>query len=133
MIKVLVDENLSEYFAEGLNYLQKPLDKGIIVTSINKEFFKGIKDEDWIPLWGKERGIFITQDRRISISRQQAALLKKFGLGAFFLDTPKNYRYWDRVKLVVNKWPEITDIILRGSLPYAYQITPRSIHIMKIR
>lgn len=53
MIKVLVDENLSEYFAEGLNQLQMPLASGIEVTSIAKEFQKGIKDEEWIPQWGK--------------------------------------------------------------------------------
>jgi hypothetical protein len=45
MIKVLFDENLSEYFAEGLNQLQYPLADNIEVTSIAKEFHKGIKDE----------------------------------------------------------------------------------------
>lgn len=33
MIRVLIDENLSEYFAKGLNQLQKPLGNEIEITS----------------------------------------------------------------------------------------------------
>lgn len=43
MIQVLIDENLSEYLAEGLDKLQFPLDNGIVVTSIAKEFQKRCK------------------------------------------------------------------------------------------
>lgn len=36
MIRVLMDENLSEFFAKGLNQLQKPLGNDIEVTSVAK-------------------------------------------------------------------------------------------------
>lgn len=132
MIRVLIDENLSEYFAEGLNMMQYPLGDDIEVTSIAKEFGKGAKDEDWIPLWGKQKGIFITQDLRITIRRQQAQLLTQHHLGAFFLDTPKNYRYWDKVKLVVNKWQEIVELISKNKRPFAFVVTPRKIERLKL-
>ena len=127
MIKVLFDENLSEYFAEGLNQLQFPLADDIEVTSIAKEFHKGIMDEDWIPKWGIQSGIFITQDIKIVTTKQQALLLGKHNIGAFFLKPPKGYRYWDKVDLVVKHWPKIVKIIKTNKVPYTYFITPRKI------
>ncbi|RZK78983.1 MAG: hypothetical protein EOO92_10155 [Pedobacter sp.] len=127
MIKVLLDENLSEYFAEGLNQLQYPLGDGIEVTSIAREFYKGIKDEDWIPKWGDLSGIFITQDIRIVTTKQQALLLEKHKIGAFFLKCPKGYGYWHKVELVVKHWPEIVRIIKKNKTPYSFFITPRKI------
>ena len=127
MIKVLCDENLSEYFAEGLNQLQYPLDDNIEVTSIAKEFHKGIKDEDWIPKWGISSGIFITQDVKIVTTKQQALLLEKHNIGAFFLKPPKGYRYWDKVELIVKFWPQIVKIIKNDQVPFTYFITPRKI------
>lgn len=127
MIKVLFDENLSEYFAEGLNHLQYPLGNDIEVTSIATEFHKGIKDEDWIPKWGLQSGIFITQDVKIVTTKQQALLLEKHNIGAFFLKPPKGYRYWAKVELIVKYWPQIVDIIKTQQVPYTYFITPRKI------
>jgi PIN like domain len=84
MIKVLVDENLSEYLAEGLNAIQKPLDNGIEVVSMKNTFGKGTKDEDWIPKWGKADGIFLTADINISKTRHLSELLSQNNFGAFF-------------------------------------------------
>ena len=127
MIKVLFDENLSEYFAEGLNQLQYPLADDIEVTSIAKEFHKGIKDEDWIPKWGLQSGIFITQDVKIVTTKQQALLLERHNIGAFFLKPPKGYRYWDKVELIIKYWPQIVKIIKTNKVPYTYIITPRKL------
>ena len=124
MIRVLIDENLSEYLAEGLNQLQKPLGNSLVITSIAKEFGKGIKDEDWIPQWGRSSGIFITQDLKIVTTRQQAALLEQFNIGAFFLKVPSGYRYWDRVELLIKHWPAVVSIIEREPAPYTYFIKP---------
>ena len=133
MTKVLIDENLSEQFAEGLNIMQEPLGEGVEVTSIAKEFGKGIKDEDWIPKWGRQKGLFITQDINIVKTRQQALLLTEYELGAFFLKVPKNWMYWDKVKIIVEKWKEIVVLIKKTKRPYAYLITPRKIEKMRLR
>jgi hypothetical protein len=132
MIKVLIDENLSEYFAEGLNTMQFPLGEDIFVTSIVKEFTKGVTDEEWIPKWGRQKGIFITQDIKITTRRQQAQLLTQYNLGAFFLDVPKNYRYWDKVKVIIDRWQEIVQIIKKTKRPFAYLITPRKIEKLQL-
>ena len=65
-MQVLVDENLSEYLADGINSIQFPLDNGIQVVSMDAIFGKGTKDDDWIPAWGKQEGIFLTQDINIT-------------------------------------------------------------------
>ncbi|RZK13332.1 MAG: hypothetical protein EOO43_18045 [Flavobacterium sp.] len=128
MIKILIDENLSKYFAEGINQLQYPLDNGTEVTSIDKEFGKGIKDEDWIPKWGKESGIFITQDLRIYSTKQQSALLLKYNIGAFFLKLPKGYKYWDKVLVLTKHWQTIIKIIKSNQTPYTYFITAQKVY-----
>ena len=132
MIKVLIDENLSEYFADGLERMQMPMQNGIEVTSMAKAFGKGTKDEDWIPLWGKQKGVFITQDIRITTRKQQAQLLSDHNLGAFFLDVPQSYRYWDKVKIIVYRWEEIVAIIKKTKRPFAYTITPRKIEKLQL-
>jgi PIN like domain len=43
MIKVLVDENLSEHLADGLNAIQRPMDNGIEVVSMKNIFGKETK------------------------------------------------------------------------------------------
>ncbi len=123
MKQVLIDENLSESLAKGLDMLQKPLQNGITVTSVATEFQRGIKDEEWIPAWGAKSGVFITQDIRIRTTRQQADLLVKHKLGAFFLKTPKGYKYWDKTLVILKHWPEIVKIIQTKKPPYVYIIT----------
>ena len=127
MIKVLFDENLSEYFAEGMNQLQYPLNSNIEITSIAKEFTKSIKDEDWIPKWGAQSGIFITQDIKIATTKQQALLLENYNIGAFFIKSPKGSKYWNRVELMVKHWPNIVKIINSEKVPYTYFITSKTI------
>ena len=127
MIKVLIDENLSKYFAEGLDKLQYPLGNNIEITSIEKEFGKGIKDEDWIPDWGNRSGVFISQDLRIYSTKLQAALLTKHNIGAFFLKLPKGYRYWDKTQVIITHWIEIVKIIEMNKPPYVYFISAKRI------
>ena len=43
MIKVPVDENLSEHLAEGLNAIQKPMKNGIEVVSMKIYLVKVLK------------------------------------------------------------------------------------------
>lgn len=85
MIKVPVDENLSEHLAEGLNAIQKPMKNGIEVVSMKNIFGKGIKDEDWIPKWGIKNGIFLTADINISRTRHLAELMKQNDFEVFSL------------------------------------------------
>ena len=130
MIKILIDENLSEHLADGLNAIQRPLDNGIEVVSMAKEFHKGIQDEDWIPKWGKKDGIFITEDYNIVRTRHLSELLKENEFGAFFLRVPNKTLYWERVKILIKHWPNLTKIVNTKTKPYAYFITPNKVDRM---
>lgn len=130
MIKLLVDENLSEHLADGLNAIQRPMDNGIEVVSMRSEFGKGTKDEEWIPKWGKKEGLFLTLDLNIMHTRHLSNLLEESKFGAFFLKIPNKTSYWERVKVIIKHWPEISKIILTKSKPYSYLITPNKIEKM---
>ncbi len=130
MIKVLVDENLSEHLADGLNAIQRPMDNGIEVVSMKTTFGKGTKDEDWIPKWGKKDGIFLTADINITRTKHLAELLKQNDFGAFFLRVPNKTSYWDRVRVLIKHWPEITKIITTKTKPFSYWVTPNKVEKM---
>ncbi len=132
MIKILVDENLSEHLADGLNEIQRPMDNGIEVVSMKSIFGKGIKDEDWIPKWGKKDGIFLSADINISRTRHLANLLQQNDFGAFFLKIPNKTSYWERVKVIIKHWPEISKIILNKKKPFAYLITPNKVEKLSL-
>jgi hypothetical protein len=54
-MKIYIDENMPPHLAEGLSILEKPNNEGIEVYSIQKEYGRGIQDEDWIPQVGQLR------------------------------------------------------------------------------
>ncbi len=131
MIQVLVDENLSESLADGLNSIQSPLDNGIKVVSMATIFGKGTQDDVWIPSWGKKEGIFLTQDINITRTRHLAELLKQHQLRAFFLCVPNKTSYWARVRVLIKHWPDIVEVIKTKRKPYNYLVTPNKVEKMK--
>lgn len=130
MIRMLVDENLSEHLADGLNAIQRPMNNGIEVVSMAAIFGKGTKDDDWIPRWGKQDGIFLTEDFNITRTRHLAQLLEQNDFGAFFIKVPNKTSYWERVVIIIKHWPEITKIVATRNKPYAYLVTPRKLERM---
>jgi len=128
---IYIDENMSEYLAEGLDLLQKPLNQKlrdqIEVKSIKKIFGQGAKDEDWIPIAGEQGACVITQDYNIKKTRHQRELYEQFELGIFFLIPPskKGFSYWDMVKLLTKHWEGITNKALTESRPFAYKVSSR--------
>lgn len=129
--KVYIDENLPPQLAKGLHELQWPQNKRdnieIQVLSIKDTFGQGEQDEDWIPKVGAENGIVITQDYRIQTQRHQKELYIENGVGILFFNPPSKggYQYWDLVKLVINRWEDIKQIIKKNDPPFAYRCTAR--------
>ena len=74
--------------AEGLSILEKPNNDGVEVYSIQKEYGRGVLDEDWIPQVGKVSGIVITQDSKMQRIKSQYRLLRDYKLGIFYLIPP---------------------------------------------
>lgn len=131
MTNIYIDENFPHHLADGFDIFQQHLNSKekiqIKIISIKTAFGKGVKDEVWIPIVGKERGIVITQDLKIQTTRHQNELYKKHGLGVFFFKSPSGgYTFWDMVDQLVKRLPEIkkrsTD-----NRPFAYRITPNKI------
>ena len=129
--KVYIDENLPSQLAKGLHELQLPQNKRddieIQVLSIKEIFGQGEQDEDWIPKVGAENGIVITQDYRIQTQRHQKELYLEYGVGILFFNPPSKggFPYWDLVKLVINRWEEIKQIIRKEKPPFAFRCTAR--------
>ncbi|SDG82374.1 hypothetical protein SAMN04488062_102272 [Flavobacterium omnivorum] len=135
MTNIYIDENFSHHLASGLDLFQQHLNSNekinIQVLSIKKVFGRGAKDEDWIPLVGKEKGIVITQDLRIHTTRHQNELYKKHGLAVFFFKPPSNgYTFWEMVEQLVKRWPEIKKKA-SDERPFAYRISPKNMERLK--
>jgi len=123
MTNVYLDENLSEYVAQALNFLNKGYFKNVQVYSTKEKFGKGVKDEIIIPGIGNESGVLITRDINIHKTRFQYDLCKQHKIGVFFLTLPKNQnRHWEVVKLLIEKWEEIIEIINNDKKPFAFRI-----------
>ena len=77
-LRIYIDENIAPQFLKALNLIEEHLNTGekkaISVLSIQQEFGVGVKDEEWIPEVGKQKGIAISLNRRIQSSRAQGEL-----------------------------------------------------------
>jgi hypothetical protein len=128
-MKIYIDENMPPQLADGLSILEKPNNEGVEVYSIQKEYGRGILDEDWIPQVGQVNGIVITQDSKMQRIKSQFRLLKEYKRGIFYLIPPgkKGYTYWEMVEKIILNWQEIKQIVKRNKAPFAFRITARKI------
>ncbi len=123
MINIYLDENLSEYVAQALNFLNKGYFREIQVFSTKEKFGKGAADEVIIPIVGKEGAILITRDFNIHKTRFQFELCKQYKIGIFFLTLPKSQnKHWEMVKILIAKWEDVIEKINSDRKPFAYRI-----------
>lgn len=126
MTNIYLDENLSEYVAHALNYLNKGYFTDVQVHSTKEKFGKGVKDEIIIPGIGETNGILITRDINIHKTRLQYELCQNHKLGVFFLTMPKGMdKHWEIVKSLINNWQEIILKTEKEKTPFAYRIKLR--------
>ncbi len=123
---IYLDENLSEYVADALNFLNKGYYPDIQVYSTKTKIRKGATDEEIIPTLGAAGNILITRDISIQKTRLQYLLCQQYLLGIFFLKLPKNQnKHWEIVKLLINNWEEIVEKSNKERKPFGYIISPR--------
>lgn len=125
-LKIYIDENIAPQLARAFNTIQEHLNneekKKIEVYSIKDKFGQGIKDEEWIPKIGAERGIVITLDRKIQSSRHQRELYKSHGCGIIFLHSPKTgMSFWNMFKHLVKYWEDLKAIIRKHDPPFSFR------------
>lgn len=128
MTRIFIDENMSPYLADGLNTLEKPNNDGFEIVSIMKVFGEGVKDNEWIPQVGKEKGIVITQDFNIHRTRTLKELYLNSGIGVFFFAPPSKtgYKYWEMVEQVIRRWIVMKKHSRKVDKPFAFRCTCRS-------
>ena len=128
---IYIDENMPPHLARGFDILQKPLSikhrNNIEVKSIKEVFGEGAKDEDWIPIAGKEGACVITQDYNIKRIRHQRELCETYKLGMFYFRPPskKGFEYWQMIELVVKHWIKISKAASRDERPFAYKVSSK--------
>jgi fructose-specific phosphotransferase system component IIB len=123
MTNIYLDENLSEYVAQALNFLNKGYFRDIQVYSTKEKFGKGVADEIIIPGIGKADGVLITRDINIHKTRFQFDLCKQHKIGVFFLTLPKGLnKHWEMIRLLIEKWEEIVEKSINDRKPFAYRI-----------
>ncbi len=125
-MEIYLDENLSEYVADALNSLSKGYFKDVLIFSTKTQFGKGVPDEKIIPGIGESGGILITKDITINRRKMQYQLCSQYKLGVFFLKFPKGTdRHWEIIKLLINNWEEIINIIREEEKPFGYEVPVR--------
>jgi len=79
-IRFFIDENLGYHLAEGLRLLL-----GCEVQHLLDTFPAGTKDVDWLEYVGENNLVLITKDKGIRRKPNEKALLRKYGIVAFYL------------------------------------------------
>ncbi len=122
------DENLPSQLANAIDLLQEnDPDYQAKVTSIIDRFQRGVSDEDWIPILGKEGATVITHDYQLHRRSDQRKLYKVHGLGLVIIRPPSKtgLLYWEQVKLTIKHWNEILETDLSTKKPYCLVIKQR--------
>jgi hypothetical protein len=123
MTEFNLDENLSEYVADALNFLCKGYYPDVVVISTKSKFGKGVPDETIIPEMGKTNSILITKDINIHRTKLQYQMCRQHKLGVFFLKLPKGFdKHWEIVKLLINNWREIVEKARNERKPFGYEV-----------
>lgn len=132
-MKIYLDENMSPNLCHGLQAFQKSLNADlktpVEILSIAEQFGLGAKDEDWVPLVGKEQGMAITWDFNLMRTRHQRELCEKHGVGLVIIRAPSKklgMRFWEQVKLLVKHWEGIVKVASHKSGHFHYELKPTS-------
>jgi hypothetical protein len=89
-MRIYFDENFSPALIAGISAFQAGRrNEDVAVCSIQEEFGRGAKDEEWIPGIAKRHGVAITQDLNINRTRAQWEICRANKIGIFFIKPPK--------------------------------------------
>lgn len=119
-MRIYFDENFSPSLIAGMRAFQAGRkSEEVEVCSVEEEFGKGAKDEDWLPRVARQHGVVVTQDINIHRARAQWELCQKNRIGIIFLKPPKKgWSYWEIVQLVVRWWGEIKALARNETRPF---------------
>lgn len=124
MISFLLDDNLPPQLITDLKALAPAGEAGVF--GLARASGRNVRDEDWVPEWGKKGAVYIAPDHRTGKRKTQLALLLRHGLSVFIVRVPPGSRHDDIGKLVAFYWMEMLAAAREAGSPFAYEITARS-------
>lgn len=81
-----------------------------------------MKDEDWIPIVGKQGWPVITRDKHIRYKSSEASFLTKYAVGCFILVYRQNMVVQDQIILIEKVFKRIISYSTQKKPPYIFAI-----------
>lgn len=110
LVKFLIDNNLPQTLASGLNELSFHERYRVEqVVHIKDKFAENTPDIDWITALQKEGSWVVLSQDRLNKGPERE-VLRRSGLTVFFLDRQwSRHKYWDKAHNLVKWWPHIIE------------------------
>jgi len=123
---ILFDENIPVKIAEGLNTIESTNKDTILHCTITHPYIiqkGGTSDDDWIKFAGENKAIILTFDKDFKNVKSKGSLYIQHNIGVFFCKFDKKEKmYWQIVRLFVNSFNLMKNIIVTTPRPFVYRI-----------
>lgn len=129
-MKVYFDENISPYVADAINSMCKGYFPDVeAFSTVNiKELRRGATDTDIAHYIAKHNGVLITEDPDFRHSKVVNDICRDHKIGVFLLQLSKGEAdHWTIIRILINNWVKIVDLMGSRSKPYWYKIQRRGI------
>jgi hypothetical protein len=122
-MRILFDENAPNKLVEGIKALTFffELDPSIEITSVQLLGKLSAIDEDVLEIVGNG-GVLISYDKDFKKHKKLKKIIFDMGIAVFWVQQPKQPRYFQLAKFLINNWEEIIDKAINERKPFIYQI-----------
>jgi len=125
-MKFFFDENIGIPLVRGLKEF------GVNSCHLTDHFSAGTEDHIWLESIGKKGWFLITQDHMIRKRPREKAAIEKFNIGAFIL-IGRELGKWQRIRQVVNAWPEIEARVKKIKPPFIFNVSTAGRKLNRLR
>lgn len=116
-MKFVFDECISFRIPGALKAL------GVDADAYSAHWQRGEKDVVWIPAAGNAGWCVVTSD---ALRKPQEREALRRNNGRIILLAIKHLRFWDQVRLVINRWETVERVASKESPPFIYRFTSKS-------
>ena len=123
-MRLLFDENQGKGVPEalrGVGLKEVSYIRRLYRSELQRDPQRGIKDEEWIPLAGKDGWLVFSGDKAILEAEAQRQLWIEHHVGGVFLSHNSGTAV-DVLKLVLRKWDWLETIDRNQARPFAYRL-----------
>lgn len=124
---IIFDENFPQKIAEGLNLIESTNRDTILQCEITHPYLiqkGGTEDNDWITYAGERNAIIMTFDKDFKDIKSKGRLYQQHKIGVFFFKFDRKEKmHWQIVKLFVNNFDAMKNIIVNIPRPFVYRIS----------